>query len=92
MGLVITFSDGNSVYAGMGGFGQQLLRYILSHMRGLFNTCRDSFRVLPGIGWVWSAQVDMHIMYFLAWDVFGQHEVRYILCASWQRMGLVNTS
>ena len=94
-GLVNTSWDAFCFLSFMGGrFGQHMFRYILCarwHGMGVVNTSWDAFYVLAGIGWDSLIQVYKHYMSWLAWEVFGQHKLRYIVCARWHVMGLVNT-
>ena len=50
------------------------------HWMGLFNTCSDSFCVLAVMGDFRSTQVNIIFEFSLAWNGFGQHMLRHILC------------
>ena len=43
------------------------------------------------MGMVWSAQVEIHFMSSLAWDVLRQHKLRYIFCPRRYRRVLIFT-
>jgi len=45
----------------------------------LFNTCRDKFCVLAGMGGEWSAHVQMYFVFTLLWAGFAQSKLSYIL-------------
>ena len=49
------------------------------------------FSVLARMRCVWSSQVKIKFVSMLAWDGFGQHMVRFILCPRWYGRCLVNT-
>ena len=80
-GLVITSWDTFCVLAGMGWVCQHKLIYILCHRwhgRGLVNACWDAICDLTSM--VWSTQVEIHFLYSLALEGFGQQNFRYIVC------------
>ena len=57
-------------------FGQHKLRYILcpfSHEIGLVKRSWDIFWFLDGIEGVWSTNVEMHFVSWLARELYSQH-------------------
>ena len=71
-------------------FGQHML-FPRKHGRALVNTCSDAFCVLALMGGFCPIQVELNFVFSLAWEMFGQSKVRYILSQSWHGRGLVNT-
>jgi hypothetical protein len=43
------------------------------------------------MAWILSLRVEIHFVFSRAWERFGQHDLKYILCPLRQGMGLVNT-
>ena len=58
---------------------------------GLFNISWYRFCVLAGMGMVWSVHVEMNFLSSLAYVMFVQHLLWYILRPRWQRMSLDDT-
>jgi hypothetical protein len=76
-------------------FSQEILRCMLCpcwNGRDLVNKCLDVFCILAGMGWFWSTHVEIDSVSSLAWDAFGQHMLRYILCSRLDGMGLYSTN
>jgi hypothetical protein len=53
---------------------------------GLFIACLYVFCVLAGFGWVWSTIFELHFVYPLVKNLFGQHRLGYccvLACMEW---------
>ena len=79
-----------------------MLKYILcprEHGKGLVKSCRDTFYVLSGMGWVWSVHVEIRLLRDLVntyWDTFYvfdgmelvwtlQVEIHFVSSLAWDR-------
>ena len=60
------------------------------HGIGFVNTSWDTYCVIACMGGVWSKHVKSHFVSSQAWEVFGQHMLRYIWWNHCNRRGLVN--
>ena len=73
---------------------------VLTHVGEIF--FKICWYIFCGMICVWSTQVEIHIVYLLAWEVFfpyklawegfGKHILRYLSFPHWQGRGLFNTS
>ena len=79
----------------LAGMGWVLSKHVdmqfLSRL-AFYELCWDAFCVLTDLVWVFLTHVRLHFVSSLAWDGFGQHKMKYILCPHWNGRGLVNTS
>ena len=78
MDLGNTSWDAFCVLAGMDWFWS-----IQFEVHLMFSRCK---------GGVWSTQVEIHFMSSLAWEGFGEHVLRCILCPRFLGIGLINSS
>ena len=68
------------------GFNIQKLIYILCprwYGMGSVNMSWDAFYIFDGMGRIWPTNVEIHLVYSLALQGFGQHNYWYNLCLLW---------